>query len=88
MDRKESGTPTCALNSTLIGMYKGNVLEFMRTHSFIHLDIFMRRRAFGFERFSVGNPRKSLYTRPQIFHQLKLFGASQNTKRSKKTQVS
>ena len=41
MDREESSTPTYALNSTLIGMYKGNVLRFMRTHRFTHLDIFV-----------------------------------------------
>jgi len=50
MDREESGTPTCALNSMLIGRYKGNVLGFMRTHRFIHSDIFVHWRAFGFER--------------------------------------
>ena len=44
MDREGSGTPTCALNSMLIGMYKGNVLVF------IHPDIFVHWRAFGFVR--------------------------------------
>lgn len=29
MDRKECGTPTCALNSKFIELYKGNVLGFM-----------------------------------------------------------
>ena len=50
MDREESGTPTCAFNSTLIGMNKRNVLGFMRAHTLIHLDIFVRWRAFWFER--------------------------------------
>ena len=50
MDREESDTPTYALNSTLIGTYKGNVLGFMRAHTFVHPDIFVRRRTFGFER--------------------------------------
>ena len=50
MDKEDSATLTCALNSTLIGMYKGNVLGFMRTHTLIHPDIFVRRMAFGFER--------------------------------------
>ena len=50
MEREESGTPTCALNSTLIGMYKGNVLGFMLTHTFIHLDFFVRTSFSGFQR--------------------------------------
>jgi len=66
MDREESGTPTCALNSTMIEMYKGNVLGFMRTHRFIHPDIFVRGRAFGFKRMSCFS-RKSLYMRPLVF---------------------
>jgi len=50
VDREKLGTPTCALNSTLIGMYKGNVLGFMHKQRFLHPDIFVRWRAFGFER--------------------------------------
>ena len=50
MDREESGTPTFALNSTLIGMYKRNVLGFMHAHALIHPDIFVCGRAFWFER--------------------------------------
>ncbi len=64
--REESGTPTCVLNSTLIGMYKGNVLGFMRTHSFIHLDFFALTTFLDLsvQHVSVGNPCKSLYMRP------------------------
>ena len=50
MDKEDSATLTCALNSTLIGMYKGNVLGFMRAHTLIHPDIFVNWRAFWFER--------------------------------------
>ena len=69
MEREELDTPTCALNSTLIGMYKGNVLGFMRAHTLIHPDIFVLGGHFGLSvrHVSVGNPRKSLYTRPQDF---------------------
>lgn len=38
MSREEQGIPSCVLNSTLIGIYKGSVLRFMR---FIHLDLFV-----------------------------------------------
>ena len=58
VDREELDTPTCALNSMLIGMYKGNVLGFMRTHRFIHPDFFVRRRAFGH--------KKVVYIRPLV----------------------
>ena len=70
MDREELGTPTCALNSTLIGMYKGNVLGFMRTHRFIHPDIFVRGRAFGFERmpcFSRKSTQVFVHEAPGLF---------------------
>jgi len=50
VDREESGTLTCKLNSKLIGMYKRNVLGFMHAHALIHPDIFVHRRAFWFER--------------------------------------
>ena len=50
MDREGSSTPTCVLNSTLIGMYKENVLGFIHVHRFIHPDIFVCRRVSGFER--------------------------------------
>ena len=68
MDREESGTPTCALNSTLIGMYKRNVLGFMRAHTLIHPDIFVLGGNFGLSvrHVSVRNPSKSLYMRPQV----------------------
>ena len=48
--RRGQGTPTRALNSTLIGMYKGDVLGFGRTHSFVHLNIFERTPFSGLKR--------------------------------------
>ena len=72
MDREESGTPTCALNSTLIGMYKRNMLGFMRAHTLIHPDIFVRWRAFWFERtpcFSRKSTQVFLHEAPGLFHQ-------------------
>ena len=35
VDREEFATSACALNSTLIGVYKRNVLGSMRTHTLI-----------------------------------------------------
>ena len=65
MDREESSTPTCALNLTLIGMNKGNVLGFMRVYRFIHPDIFVCSRVSGFERTPCFSRKsKSLYMRP------------------------
>ena len=71
MDREESGTPTCALNSTLIGMYKINVLGFMRAHTLIHPDIFVRWRAFWFERtpcFSRKSTQVFVHEAPGFLH--------------------
>jgi len=84
VDREESVTPTCALNSTLIGMYKGNVLGFMHTHRFIYPDIFVRRSAFGFERapcfsrkstqvFVHEAPALSLFPMPSLLSLLRTY---------------
>jgi len=69
--REESGTPTCALNSKLIGMYRRNVLGFMHAHTLYILDItldmyFGGHFGLSVHHVSVGNPRKSLYMRPQM----------------------
>ena len=48
VDREEFATSACALNSTLIGMYKRNVLGSMRTHTLIHLNLFVRMTVSGF----------------------------------------
>ena len=50
VDREEFATSACALNSTLVGMYKRNVLGSMRTHTLIHLNLFVRTTVSGFWR--------------------------------------
>ena len=60
LDREEFATSACVLNSTLIGMYKRNVLGSMRTHTLIHLNLFVHTTVSGFW----CTPSKSLYMRP------------------------
>lgn len=43
------GAPTCALNPKLIEMFKGNVLGFMPTLTFVHQDFLARVSFSGFE---------------------------------------
>ena len=50
MDREEFAISAYALNSTLIGMCKRNVLGSMRTHTLIHLNLFVPRTVSGFWR--------------------------------------
>lgn len=58
--------PACVLNSTLIELYKGNVLGFMRLHGFIHLDFFIQCFLnLSVCHVSVENPHKALYMRFQ-----------------------
>lgn len=45
VEREELGIHARALNSTLIGMYKRNLLGFMRAHNSINLN-FLRVRQF------------------------------------------
>ena len=78
MDREESGTPTCALNSTLIGLYKRNVLGFIRAHTLIHLDIIVRWRAFWFEHrpcFSRKSTQIFVHEAPEVYGDLFFLGS-------------
>ena len=50
VDREEFATSACALSSTLVGMCKRNVLGSMRTHTLIHLNLFVRTTVSGFWR--------------------------------------
>lgn len=45
---RDTGTQ-CALNSSLIGTYKANVLGFRHTQTFRHLNVFVPTYSSGFE---------------------------------------
>ena len=68
-DWVERRARACALNFTLIGMYKENLREIVLTQGLIHPDLFVRSSFpdFGVRKVLVRNPRKSLYMRPQVF---------------------
>ena len=69
MDREEFGTSACALNSTLIEMYKRNVLGSMRSHTLIHLNLFVRKTVSGFWRtpsFSMKSTQVLVHEAPGV----------------------
>ena len=69
MDREESYFDTCA--QFHVDWDKRNVFGFMRAHALIFLYV---GGHFGLSvrHVSVGNPRKSLYMRPQVYSDLYL----------------
>ena len=69
VDREEFGTSACALNSTLIEMYKRNVLGSMRSHTLIHLNLFVRKTVSGFWRtpsFSMKSTQVLVHEAPGV----------------------
>ena len=69
MDREEFGTSAYALNSTLIEMYKRNVLGSMRSHTLVHLNLFVSKTVSGFWRtpsFSMKSTQVLVHEAPGV----------------------
>ena len=59
----------CALNSTLIEMYKRNVLGSMRSHTLVHLNLFVSKTVSGFWRtpsFSMKSTQVLVHEAPGV----------------------
>lgn len=64
MERQELGICARGLNSVMIGMYKQNMLGFMRAHNTVYMNL-LRVRLFAF----YGTPRSTYKATPVSVHE-------------------